>query len=241
MPEKTGLVCSLSRHPMSVWRNAMPDAVLVSDFDGTMTAHDFYSLAVARLLTPGDLAPWKDYLAGRMTHFAALRAIFSRLRAPLGEILAVVDDMGLDPGLAESVARLRAAGWEVVVASAGCGWYIRELLDRAGVQLTVYANPGQYLPGGPLVMDAPAPSPFTCLETGVDKAAVVRDALDRVGTVAFAGDGFADLPAALLVPPDRRFARGDLAGALLERGQGFRPFGSWSAVAQALLAGAGTS
>ncbi|OLN26702.1 YkrX [Desulfovibrio sp. DV] len=214
----------------------MPDAVLVSDFDGTMTAEDFYSLAVRRLLAPDDLGPWKEYLAGRMTHFAALRAIFSRIRAPLGEVLAVVADMGLDPGLADAVARLRAVGWEIVVASAGCDWYIRRLLDEAGVDLPVYANPGQYLPGGPLVMDAPAPSPFSCPQTGVDKAAVVRDAKARAGQVAFAGDGLADLPASLLVPVNRRFARGDLAGVLTERGEGFRPFASWSAVADTLVA-----
>ena len=217
----------------------MPDAILVSDFDGTMTAHDFYSLAVARLLAPDDLAPWQEYLAGRLTHFAALRAIFSRLRAPLDEVLAVIDAMGLDPGLADAVARLRQAGWEVVVASAGCDWYIRRLLDAAGVTLTVHANPGHYPPDGPLIMDAPPPSAFTCPETGVDKAAVVRDALARARTVAFAGDGFADLPAALLTPADRRFARGDLAGELAERNEDFRPFACWSEVAEALLARGG--
>ncbi|WP_300157944.1 HAD-IB family phosphatase [Solidesulfovibrio sp.] len=219
----------------------MPDAVLVSDFDGTMTAEDFYSLAAARLLPPDALAPWNAYRAGRMTHFAALRTIFSRIRAPESEVLALVADMGLDPGLAGALSRLRAAGWEVVVASAGCDWYIRRLLDAAGVRLEVHANPGVYRPGGPLVMDAPPPSPFTCDETGVDKGAVVRDALSRAGKVAFAGDGFADLPAALLVPAGRRFARGDLAGALGERGEGFRPFAVWSDIAAMLLEEGGTS
>ena len=147
--------------------------------------------------------------------------------------------MGLDPGLPDAVARLRQAGWEIVVASAGCDCYIRRLLDAAGVAITVYANPGHYLPGGPLTMDAPPPSAFTCPETGVDKAAVVRDALARAGTVTFAGDGFADLPASLLVSPDRRFARGDLAGALAERGEDYRPFACWSEAAEALLAQGG--
>ena len=219
----------------------MPDAVLVSDFDGTMTAEDFYSLAAARLLPPDALAPWQEYLAGRMTHFEALRTIFSRIRAPEAAALAVVADMGLDPGLPAAVERLHAAGWEVVVASAGCDWYIRRLLDGAGVRLRVYANPGEYLPGGPLVMDAPPPSPFTCPETGVDKAAVVRDALGRAGTVAFAGDGVADLPAALLVPAGLRFARGDLAGALRERGEEFRDFAAWSDIAAVLLGQEGAS
>lgn len=217
----------------------MPDAVLVSDFDGTMTADDFYRLVAERLLPPDALIPWGEYRAGRMTHFAALRTIFSRIRAPEEEVLEVVRAMRPDPGLAEALARLRAGGWEVVVASAGCDWYIRRLLAEAGVSVELHANPGVYRPGGPLVMDAPADSPFYSPETGVDKAAVVRDALTRANKVAFAGDGYADLPASLLVPPSLRFARADLASALGERGEAFRPFAVWSEVADALLAPGG--
>ncbi|EFL50178.1 2,3-diketo-5-methylthio-1-phosphopentane phosphatase [Solidesulfovibrio fructosivorans JJ]] len=215
----------------------MPDAVLVSDFDGTMTADDFYRLVATRLLPPEALAPWDEYRAGRMTHFQALKTIFSRIRAPEEDVLAVVADMGLDPGLAASLDKLRRGGFEVVVASAGCDWYIRRLLAGAGVTLEVHANPGTYRPGGPLVMDAPPASPLTCPETGVDKAAVVRDAASRASVVAFAGDGFADLPAALLVPRERRFARADLAQALAARGETFRTFSVWSDIADMLLAG----
>lgn len=213
----------------------MPDAILVSDFDGTMTTHDFFRLAAERLMGPDALVPWDAYKAGRMTHFAALHEIFDNIRAPEEAVAAVVRAMELDPDLAASVARLRAAGWEVVVASAGCGWYIGRLLNEADVRLTFHANPGEYRPGGPLVMQAPTDSPFYCEDTGVDKAAVVRDALSRAKVVAFAGDGRADLPASLLVPADLRFARHDLAEALSARGEGFRPYAVWSDVARALL------
>lgn len=213
----------------------MPDAVLVSDFDGTMTAEDFYRLVATRLLPPDALTPWEEYRAGRMSHFQALKTIFSHIRAPEAEILGIVAAMRPDPHLGEAVSRLRQAGWEVVVASAGCDWYIRRLLADAGLTLELHANPGIYRPGGPLVMDAPPPSPFTCPETGVDKAAVVRDAASRAAVVAFAGDGFADLPASLLVPAGLRFARGDLAQALTGRGEGFTTFTVWSDIAANLL------
>ena len=39
---------------------------------------------------------------------------------------------------------------------------------------------------------------------------------------------------ALLVPPQLRFARGWLAGALSERGEGFQPFERWSQIADHL-------
>lgn len=214
----------------------MADAVLVSDFDGTMTANDFYKLAAERLLPADALSPWEDYRVGRITHFTALQRIFGRLRATPEELRAIVRDMRPDPDLAGSVERLRRAGWDVVVASAGCDWYIRQVLAAAGVEVEVHANPGEYvLPEGALWMTSPEDSPFYCVETGVDKAAIVRFHRGRGAVVAFAGDGFADLPAALETDPALRFARADLAGALAGRGDSFRPFAAWSDVALALL------
>lgn len=221
----------------------MPTHVLVSDFDGTMTANDFYKLAVQRLLTPEDLAPWREYLAGRRTHFAALQEIFGSLRATETQLLELVRGMAPDPALPEAVARLRGAGWLVSVASAGCDWYIRRVLADLGLdaQVEVRANPGELAANGSLRMDMPPASPFTCRETGVDKAAIVRGHQAAGSTVAFAGDGFADLPAALQVRPELRFARADLAQALRERGEDFQIFERWSEVADALLSKGGAA
>jgi 2-hydroxy-3-keto-5-methylthiopentenyl-1-phosphate phosphatase len=69
---------------------------------------------------------------------------------------------------------------------------------------------------------------------GVNKLAIVRDALDRSEKVAFAGDGRPDLAPALLVPPGRRFAKSWLAKKLTELGEGFHPFERWSEVARKL-------
>lgn len=216
--------------------DAPPRGVFVSDFDGTITRRDFYQLFRARYL-PRD-APdfWAAYRDGRLTHFQALASIFASAAPGEPALLALTDDMGLDPDLAGSVAALRAAGWDVVVVSAGCAWYIRHLLDRAGVATEVHANPGR-VEGGRLVMERPEGSPYLSHETGIDKAAVVRAARDAGRAVAFAGDGFPDLDAALLVPDRFRFARGDLAAVLTQRSTPFRPFDHWSDVARALCDG----
>jgi 2-hydroxy-3-keto-5-methylthiopentenyl-1-phosphate phosphatase len=215
----------------------MPDSVLVSDFDGTMTANDFYKLVVERLLPPAALAPWAEYRAGRLTHFEALRDIFAKIRAPEADVEALAAAMQPDPRLTQSVARLRAAGWRIVIASAGSAWYIERVLAPLGLldAVEVHANPGVYSPATGLRLSLPPASAFTCAETGVDKAALVRFHLERGARVAFAGDGFADLPAALATPPDWRFARADLACALNERNQAFLPFEHWSNMAEVLL------
>lgn len=78
--------------------------------------------------------------------------------------------------------------------------------------------------------------PHRSAETGVDKAGIVRSYLRRGHTVAFAGDGFADLPAAFAVSLNLRFARADLAVALGRYHEDFHTFSVWSDVADALLA-----
>ena len=213
----------------------MAQCVLVSDFDGTITANDFYRLVVERLLPPEALGPWAEYRAGHITHFDALQRIFAKVHEPEERVLEVVRDMRPDPLLAKAVSALRAGGWEVVVASAGCDWYISRILAEARVELEVHANRCIYQADGSLLMQAPTDSPFYSPETGVDKTAIVRFHLERKTTVAYIGDGFTDVEAALLVPADRRFARADLARSLRKRGEGFQPFTVWSDAARALL------
>lgn len=219
---------------MSTDPAAEAHSLLVTDFDGTMTRHDFYRLAAQSLLPPDLPDYWTEYRAGRITHFQALQAIFASIRADEATVRLVIDRMELDPGLRGSLGRLRAAGWAVVVTSAGCDWYIRILLDRAGVTLPVWSNPGRFEKGRGLLMELPPEGPYFSRNLGVDKAAVVRQGIAAGKRVAFAGDGFPDIDAARLVPDDLRFARGDLARALDTEGLHFRHYGAWSEIADRL-------
>jgi 2-hydroxy-3-keto-5-methylthiopentenyl-1-phosphate phosphatase len=214
-----------------------PRKVLVSDFDGTMTRNDFYQLVAARLLPPGTPDYWAEYRSGRITHFEALRSYFLAARPGEHALVDLYHDMKLDPDLRAGLLMLRDAGWSVVVASAGCLWYIDRLLREAGARdlLEVHANRG-HIAGGRLVMELPHGSPFFSAEVGIDKPAIVRHALATADEVAFAGDGPPDVAPALLVKPGLRFATGFLAGALAERGAEFHPFQSWIEVARVLAA-----
>jgi 2-hydroxy-3-keto-5-methylthiopentenyl-1-phosphate phosphatase len=214
-------------------------SVLVTDFDGTLTRNDYYTLVRSRLVPPGTPDFWAAYREGRMTHFEALRAYFDAARPDEATHVALIAEMGLDPALADGVASLNAAGWRVVVVSYGCLWYIDRLLRAAGVDLEVHANPGA-LEGGRLAMHWPADTPFPSEDNGISKESVIRWHQEQGSVVAFAGDGPADVEPALLVAPGLRFARADLAEELRRRGADFRPFDRWSEIARALADGAGS-
>jgi 2-hydroxy-3-keto-5-methylthiopentenyl-1-phosphate phosphatase len=215
--------------------NSEPAGVLITDFDGTMTRHDFYLLAIERLLPPNVPDQWAAYRAGEITHFEALRRYFAAIRKSEEQVLDVVRSMELDPKLPAAVNSLHAAGWKVVVTSAGCDWYIRRLLADAGVEIEIHANPGRFVSGEGLVMEKPTGSPFLSPTLGVNKAGVVRHYLDTGRPVAFAGDGYPDADPARLVPGNRRFARGALAEVLRDEKLPFRPFDAWSEIADVLL------
>lgn len=220
---------------MSAAGDTLRGGVLVSDFDGTMTRHDFYELAIESLM-PADVPNyWAEYRAGTITHFEALRRYFAAIQASESDVLAVVQRMELDPQLPAAVKSLRRAGWRVVVTSAGCDWYIRRLLSQVRVEVEIHANPGEFAAGQGLMMEMPTGSQYWSSMLGVDKTGVVRDFLSQGLTVAFAGDGFPDAEPARLVSADLRFARGDLAAVLRGEDLPFQSYDTWSNIADRLL------
>jgi 2,3-diketo-5-methylthio-1-phosphopentane phosphatase len=207
---------------------------LVTDFDGTVSRHDFFELAVERFVKEDAPDYWQEYVAGRLTHFEAMRDIYAHIRCDEKTLEQTVRDMQVDPNLGSAVEILRRGGWEVIVVSAGCDWYIMKHLLEAGVELTVHTNRSSFDPWHGLRMELPVDSPFLSLTHGVDKQAVVRDAQRRYERVAFAGNGQPDLEAATIVDPSLRFARGWLARELERRGEPFRRFRWWSEIADML-------
>jgi 2-hydroxy-3-keto-5-methylthiopentenyl-1-phosphate phosphatase len=215
--------------------------ILITDFDGTFTRRDFFDLILERFDPPAGRAAWRRYLDGRATHAEGIGGVFASLRTDAAGADALVDALDPAPGTAAAMRALQDGGWEVVFASAGCRWYIERLLARLGVRgVTVHASPGAFAPATGLVM-APAPAaPFFSPETGVDKPAVVRDALARDATVAYAGDSDTDRAASLLVPPGRRFVTGWLARRFAAEGVPHRAFTAWPEIATALRADGAT-
>jgi len=209
--------------------------IFISDYDGTITDKDFYSLLAERY-APADTPDYfAQYREGRISHFEAMEAYFAFAPTEEQRLEELLATSHADPDLGVSAALLRRAGWELWVVSAGSSWYVERVLQRAGVAATVHSNPGRLENGRGLVLEKLNPSsPYHSASVGVDKSAVVRHALEIADIVAFAGDGPPDLPPALLVRPGLRFARGTLAEELRARGEVFQPFSRWSEIAREL-------
>jgi 2-hydroxy-3-keto-5-methylthiopentenyl-1-phosphate phosphatase len=212
-------------------------SAFVSDFDGTITQTDFYLLIAERYMEGDPMAIWDRYRGGEMSHFDAMQLFFSFTPHAESELESLLRDITPDPRLVESSRRLKENGWDLIIVSAGSSWYIDRILDRHGVDAVVHANPGRIIPGKGLVLTKPTESQFFSADVGIDKPAVVRDALSRYETVAFAGDGPPDVEPSLLVPADVRYARGFLAQELLRLGEAFRTYESWSAIVDELTGG----
>jgi 2,3-diketo-5-methylthio-1-phosphopentane phosphatase len=209
-------------------------AIFVSDFDGTFTRQDFYRLILEENLVPPDTPNfWLEYVQGRMSHFEALQATFDAARIGEPELERLVGRMEPDPAVRTELFALRERGWEVVIASAGCLWYIERILRALDIDVEVHANPGR-VQDGRLRMEPALHSPFHGLDAGIDKAAIIRHARTRAPFVAYAGDGLSDIPPSLLVNPRARFARGMLADALHAQELPCRLFERWSEITRAL-------
>lgn len=209
--------------------------LFITDFDGTLTDVDFYE-TILQALPAGRQPPyWEEFLAGRISLFEMLRQVFLLGPKSLPEMLKLVEETGFDSQAGETCRALQAAGWQVVVVSAGCRWYIDLLLERHGIDAEVIANPGRFVEGEGLVMELPAEAEFRHERRGIDKAAVVQAALATFDDVAFAGDGRPDLEAIRLVRDGRRFAKSWLAETLAAEGVAFESFGRWSDIGPRLV------
>lgn len=212
--------------------------ILITDFDGTLCQNEFYQLVSERILPADTPNYWSQFVRGELSHLAVLQAYFSAIRAEEEAVLALLKEMKLEPRFEELGKKLVEQGWSIIVASAGCDWYIRKLLEPLEVPLTLHTNHGRWRGGKHgLEMTPPLESPFYSAEYGIDKAAIVADALQTAdgGRVVFAGDGLTDVAGMLLLPSSFRFARRDCAGELQRRGESFQPFDRWAEVALSLL------
>jgi 2-hydroxy-3-keto-5-methylthiopentenyl-1-phosphate phosphatase len=168
--------------------------------------------------------------AGRITLREALAREAALVRLSHPETLAVLESRAcIDPTFAPFVRRAHHHGAKLAVVSAGIRQVIGPALERAGVEVPVYANDVEFHPDGwrmTFFDDSPL---------GHDKASHVEDARAAGLHTVYVGDGISDFEAAHAA--DVVFAKKDraLEAYCRERGIACTPFTSFDDVGGSLF------
>lgn len=185
--------------------------VLISDFDGTIIKKDFFWYIIEKLMTEEDVQPWKDYLAGKITHFEALNRIFAKIHINEEELHKIILEIPVEECFTELVEFCNDNNIDIYIVSAGADYYINVILDFLGIKNSVnlIANESIYSPKTGLHMTKLADdSVFYSENYGISKEAVMKFLKSKYELTVFAGDGTPDYNAALFA--DVVFARGTL-------------------------------
>jgi 2-hydroxy-3-keto-5-methylthiopentenyl-1-phosphate phosphatase len=200
-----------------------PPLAWLCDFDGTIAPSDVGARFVRRFSTGGAArhaaleARWR---AGELGHRALTEAECEVLVCDAAQAQAFVSDFVIDPGFAGFARAALGRGEAVCVVSEGFDFYIRELLDRAGVPPLPVASNRVRFEGGRVIPEFPHAA-RSCGRCGNCKAAHVAEWSARGYRTVLVGDGFSDRCAARVA--DRVLARGSLLEWCAAEGIAARP------------------
>ena len=201
---------------------------LVSDFDGTITADDFFTLAAERYFDEKMLAPWRAYQSGEKKHFDALNEMFRQLKH-LPDLEEFTKNIPIDSCFSETARFCHEKHIPVYICSAGCDWYIKLLIGNIirENQICLVTNHCEYsLQTGLVMQRLPKNHPCYDDEIGVSKTEVVRQLKEQGFHVIFAGDGKPDIHPAR--EADVIFAKKKLLQLCLKENIPTQPFQSFA-------------
>jgi 2-hydroxy-3-keto-5-methylthiopentenyl-1-phosphate phosphatase len=193
----------------------------VIDFDGTICPEDVSEAILAEFATPEWWEIDLEFQRGEIGSRECLvrqGALLSGTREAMLEF--ALDRFSLDSTFPKFAEWARAASIEVVVASDGFGFYVEPMLREAGVNdVTVYTNETALGNGHPPTFSFPNAHPI-CVGCGTCKMLVVLRSRERLGPVAFVGEGHSDRYGALY--SDLVFAKKHLVDLCMRDGIPFR-------------------
>lgn len=203
---------------------------LVTDFDGTITDDDFFTLVAKKYLSPFDLAPWNDYMNGNLSHFDALNKVFAKISIPEQELITFIKTIALDSSFAKTAIYCYQKEIPLYICSAGCDYYINLLIGKLIKQthINLITNKGEYTPQTGLIMQAPCDSIFYDEYVGISKSGVVKYLQDQGYEVIFCGDGPPDVAPAKIA--QTVFAKKYLRDKCLEYNISIHKFNSFTDV-----------
>ena len=213
--------------------------VFLCDFDGTVSPSDI-GAAFARRFSPAGAAEspvfLERWMRGGMGHRELTTAQCALLSVTREEAMAFAGTFAIDPHFAPFVRETASRGDEVCVLSEGFGFYVGDLLARAGLaDLPWSANTAVFDEGR--VSAAFPESADGCGRCGNCKGAHVRAWRARGYRTVLVGDGLSDRCGAGAA--DRVLARRDLLSWCRQEGIDAVPFDDFADVRRWCASSAG--
>ena len=172
--------------------------LVVSDFDGTISTRDISYEVLLRFSKGG----WEDidqaYVRGEIGSKEAFSLILEKIPAKKSELASYIEELaGIDPPVIDPHFKafydyLKARKIDFIVLSDGFHFYIKTLLERAGIDgASIFANDIGENPSGKLVPLFPHHNE-ECDRCGNCKTKVIKEFLKDHDYVIFIGDGYSD-------------------------------------------------
>jgi 2,3-diketo-5-methylthio-1-phosphopentane phosphatase len=201
--------------------------VLISDFDGTISKKDFFYMVIDTLLKDKTdaLAPWRDYLNGKIKHIDALTGIFSQIHLTQQELDEFIFTIEVDSFFYDTAKYCMDKNIPFYICSAGTNYYIKKRISDTlqKYNITLISNDATYSQqDGMKLVAPPETSPYYNANTGISKQAIVQKLKDEGFFTIYAGDGKPDFKSAQIA--DVVFAKDMLLELCRQKSIETKPF-----------------
>ena len=174
---------------------------LISDFDGTISKKDFFYMVIEELLKDKKdaLAPWQDYLKGKIKHIDALTGIFSQIHLKQYELDNFISSIKIDSYFYNTAEYCMKKEIPFYICSAGTNYYIKKRIPDAlsKYNIILISNDATYSQqNGMKLLPPQKTSYYYNSNTGISKQAIVKNLKSTGFFTIYAGDGKPDFTSA---------------------------------------------
>jgi len=209
--------------------------VFISDFDGTITAKDFYWILLDDYIGEKGIAYYHEWKKTQKIGTEFLNTVFSWKKFSQAEMEEAIAKVSIDSHLNALLSFLKESGSDFWILSAGFDFYIEKALERRGLgHLNLFTNPGDFV-NDSFIMLPDASSPFYSPVYGIDKEKVAMTAKEQFDILLFAGDSEPDFRAA--IHADVIFAKHELARLLEQNEIRYYPYDNFEDILEILSSG----
>ncbi|WP_010244254.1 MtnX-like HAD-IB family phosphatase [Acetivibrio cellulolyticus] len=211
----------------------MKKFAFISDFDGTLSAKDFYHIIIDKYLGREGKEFYTEWKRTKKINVEFLNKIFGSVNLSEKQLFEEITKIPIDAYAGDFINRVRKSCGDFYIVSAGTSYYIKILLEYLGIKdVQVISMEGVYSNGGIKIMPDSSSLYYSDV-FGLDKRKFVESIKKDYEYIIFAGDSEPDLGAAKAA--DIVYARGELVELLRSENISFTAFSDFKQIENDLI------